>query len=879
MNKISIGFGLILLLVLAMAAPLYAAAPQVKVAVLPFDLQAQTPDEGLTRSIPQMLQERLEKEGASITFASDITDYSDWNYDKFRAEGIRMGVDWIITGHLFKSGQSVSIDAQMISIYENQPPLTFFSQAPDMESLYAAVNNLGRDITGTLFQKQVIAAIRIVGNKRVEQDAILRVITAKPGEILKPDTLSKDMGLIYKMGYFDNVVVSKNALDRGVEVVFEVTEKPSVRTIKFEGNHIYDDEELFDVVSTTTGSILNLFKINNDVERIRQLYFEKNYHNCKITYKVEPLKNDQADILITLDEGDKVRIEEIAFQGNKYFSDKKIKKVMKTQEKGFWSFITESGNLNETELDNDVLRIESLYKNNGFINVKVSDAHVEVGEKSITVSFRIEEGDQYKTGTVDIQGDILTTKEDLLERLVSQESELYNRELIRRDMITLNDLYANEGYANVQVIPQVHQNNETKTVNLTFTINKKDLVYFDRILITGNGKTRDKVIRREMAITEQGRYSMKGIQRSNRNLVVKDYFSNIEINPVKTEDPNKRDVEVKVTEKPTGNFAFGGGFSTDDGPFGEFSIEERNLFGRGQNLKFTARISGTTGLFDIGFTEPWLFDKPISAGFDLYKFDYEYDYYDKKSYGLTLKSAYRKIWDYTAIGVNYNIEDFEISNVETDYTSVSEGSYLTSSIEPYITYDSRNHYFLPTRGMYHRLGVEYAGEFVGGEIDFTRYTLESAIFFPLFWKFSAGLHAKGGYLDDRTNGDPDIDWERFYLGGINSIRGVDKYDINTTPEGSAIQRGGEKMVQFNAEMLFPIQEDTGVYGVFFYDRGDVYRNSEDVDLADMYSTVGFELRWNSPMGPIRLAYGFVLEGKDTHDTGDGQFDFSIGAFF
>lgn len=879
MNKISIGFGMIFLLVLALAVPPYAAAPQVKVAVFPFDLQADTPNEGLTRSIPKMLQERLEKEGAAITFDADVTDYSDWNYERFRTEGIRLGVDWIITGHLFKSGQRFSIDAQMISIYENKPPLTFFSQAPDMESLYAAVNDLGRDITGTLFQKQIISTIRIAGNKRVEQDAILRIINSKPGEILKPEALSKDLELIYKMGYFDDVVVKKTSLDRGVEVVFEVTEKPSVRTIKFEGNHIYEDEELFDVVSTTTGSILNLFKINNDVEKIKQLYFEKNYHNCKITYEIEPLKNHQADIIISLDEGDKVRIEEIVFEGNKYFSDKKLKKVMKTQEKGFWSFITESGNLNETELDNDVIRIESLYKNNGFINVKVSDAQVDVGEESITVNFKIEEGDQFKTGVVDIDGDILTTKEELLELLVSQESELYNRELIRKDMITLNDLYANEGYANVQVIPQVNQNNETKTVNLTFKIDKKDLVYFNRILITGNAKTRDKVIRREMAINEQGRYSMKGIQRSHRNLVVKDYFSNIEINPIKTQDPNKRDVEVKVAEKPTGNFAFGGGFSTDDGPFGEFSIEERNLFGRGQNLKFTARMSGKTGLFNIGFTEPWLMDKPISGGFDIYKYDYEYDYYDKKSIGLTLKTAYRQLWDYTAVGVNYNIEDFEISDVDTAYTSVTEGSYLTSSIEPYISYDSRNHYFIPTKGMYHRAGIEYAGEFLGGEIDFTRYTLESAVFFPLFWKFSGGLYAKGGYLDDRTNGNPDIDWERFYLGGINSIRGIDKYDINTTPEGSAIQRGGEQFVQFNAEMMFPIQEDTGVYGVLFYDRGDVYRTSDDIDLADMYSTFGFELRWNSPMGPIRLAYGIVLEGKDTHDTGDSQFDFSIGAFF
>ena len=878
MNKFRVGLILVCLMSLVTANTLFAES-QVKVAVLPFDLQAQTQNDTLAESIPKMLKKRLERDGAQVILVPETTDYENWGYDRFRTEGIRLGVDWIVTGQIFKSGNRLSIDAQMVSIYENKPPLPFFSQSPDMESLSSAVNALGRDITGKLFQKQIIAAIRVSGNKRVEEDAILRVITATPGTLLNAETLSKDLGLVYKMGYFDDVAVEKTELDRGVEVVFNVKEKPSVRNIRFKDNNIYDDQELSDVVGTSTGSILNHYKINNDVDKIRRLYFEKNYYNCKITYDVKSLKNDQADIVFSVDEGEKIRIEQIAFEGNQYFSDKKLKKVMQTREKGFWSFLTESGNLNETELDNDVIRIESLYKNNGFINVKVSDAKVEVGKESITVRFKIEEGDQYTTGLVDIEGDILTTKEALMDLLVSQESELFNRELVRKDMITLTDLYANGGYANVDVNPQIKQIEETKTINLTFKVQKNELVYFNRILISGNAKTRDKVIRREMAIKEQGRYSMRGIQRSNRNLNMKNYFSSIDIKPVKTKDPNKRDVVVKVEEKATGNFAFGGGFSSDDGPFGQFSVEERNLFGKGQSLKFTARISGTTGLFNIGFTEPWLFDRPLSAGFDLYKYDYEYDYYDKDSMGLTLRSAYRGIWDYTSIGVNYNIEDFDISDVDSDNTNVDEGSFLTSSIEPYILYDSRNHYFIPSRGMYHRAGIEYAGEFLGGEIDFTKYSLESAIFFPLLWKLSGGLYAKGGYLDDRTSGNPDIDWERFYLGGIKSMRGFDTYDINTTPSGSSIQEGGDKYIQFNAEMVFPIQADAGVYGVVFYDRGDVYDTGDPIDLTDMYSSAGFELRWNSPMGPIRLAYGLVIEGKDAKDKGDGQFEFSIGAFF
>ncbi len=855
------------------------AEQQVSVAVFPFHIQAEKTDEKIRAAVPEMLREKLEQDGAKIIMLETQTDTTGWEYSRFRQEGIRLGVDWIITGDIFIAGKGISIDTQMHNVYEQQLPQTFFVQAPNAGELFSAVSNLGKSLTGELFQKKIISAIRIAGNKRVESDAISRVITSKPGELLNPAVLNKDLGLIYKMGYFDNVVIEKNTLDRGVEIVFQVDEKPSVRNIRFEDNSIYKDEELFDVVGTSTGSILNVYKLNSDVEKLKRLYFEKNYHNCQISYEIEPLKNDQADIIFTVEEGEKIRIESIVFEGNEHFDDDDLKDAMQTKEKGFWSFLTSSGDLDETELDNDVIRIESLYKNNGFINVKVSNARIDLGKEMITISFKIDEGDQYKNGIVSVKGDILNTEADLLEQLVSQESELYNRELIRKDMITLNDLYANEGYANAKIRPIVNKDDENKIVNISFEIDKGDLVYFNRISITGNAKTRDKVIRRELAIMEQGRYSMKGIQRSHRNLGVRDYFTNVEIKPVKTDKPNQRDVEVKVVEKPTGNFSFGGGFSSDDGPFGQFSVEERNLFGKGQSLKFTTRLSGTNALFNIGFTEPWMFDRPISAGFDIYKFENEYDNYDKDAMGLTLRAAYRQLWDYTAVGVNYNIEKFDISDVDTAETNVREGSYLTSSIEPYISYDSRNHRFLPTEGMYHRASVEYAGEVLGGEIDFTKILVETAYFFPLFWKFSGAVYAKGGYLDDRTGGDPDIDWERFYLGGIKSVRGFDNTDINATPEGETIERGGEKFMQFNAEMIFPIQEDAGVYGVLFYDRGDVYANGDDIDLGDQYSSTGFELRWNSPMGPIRLAYGLVIDGKTVKETGDGQFDFSIGAFF
>jgi outer membrane protein insertion porin family len=866
-------------IVMCWLSPFLSADQTVSVAIFPFSIQAAQPREQLRDDVPMMLKSYLEQEGARVIFVNDYSDKDAWDEARFRQEGIRLGVDHVITGNIFIAGQQVSIDANMHPVYETEPPLTFFSRAPSLEGLHAATGSLAKGIIGDLFEKRIIAAITVTGNRRVDSDAILRAVSSQPGDLMTPRQLTKDLEQVYKMGFFDDVVVSQKSLDQGLEIVISVTEKPSVRNIKFSKNKVYKDDELAAVVDTTTGAILNVYKINSDVEKIKRLYTEKNYHNCKVHYEVTALENNQADIVFVLDEGDKIKIESIVFEGNTHFNDRKLKKTIKTRQKGFWSFITTSGNLDKAELDNDVLRIESLYKNNGFINVKVSDPFVDMGEDKISISFQIDEGDQFRTGNVDITGDILTSKENLLEKLQAKQSELYNRELIRKDMLGLSDFYSNQGYANVKVSPLMQTDDAQKQVNITYQIEQGELVHFNRIIITGNTKTRDKVIRREMAVDEQGTYSMQGIQRSYRNLAVKDYFQNVEINPVRTDTPNQRDLEVTVTEKPTGNFSFGGGFSTADGPFGQVSLEERNLFGRGQTLKALARISGETALYDLGFTEPWVFDKPISAGINIYKLEKEFEYYDRNALGLTLRSAYRQLWDYTTIGIEYNVEDFEVENVQTQFTNVTQGDFFTSSIKPYISYDSRNHYFLPTEGMFSKFSVQYAGEFLGGDIDYTKYVAEGGFWIPLFWKFTGGFHIEGGYLDDRTNGNIDIDWERFYLGGINSIRGFDKYDINASDTGSAILRGGEKYIQFNAELIFPIQEDAGVAGVLFYDRGDVYRLSEDIDLADQYSTVGFELRWNSPMGPIRLAYGIVVEGKDTHSTGDGQFDFSIGAFF
>ncbi|MCD4674483.1 MAG: outer membrane protein assembly factor BamA [Desulfobacula sp.] len=879
MNKFIIKkvFIFTILLTLLFAGTLFADTV-IKVGIIPFSLDAKQPNHQIKTKIPLLISEKLEQEGAKVIFLESLQNTEQWNFSQFQKAGIESGVDYILTGSVFVAGQSISIDARLINIYEKENITPYYADAQTFENLFSTISQLTREIIGVLYHKQIITDITITGNQRVEADAILRIIDTQIGDMIKPDNISKDLRKIYKMGYFDNVSIKKQAHDKGVKILFEVTEKPSVRKVKFKKNQIYEDQELADIVDTRTGSILNIHKINSDVNRIRLMYTEKNYHNCSITYEIIPLEHSQADIVFSCEEGDKIKVEKISFEGNKHFSDKKIKKAMKTSEKGFFSFFTSSGDLNETEVKNDVIRIESLYKNNGFIDTKVSDPIIDIGEKLISIQFKINEGAQYKIDKIDITGDLILPKEDIYKIIQSKETQLYNREDIRNDILTISDIYSNKGFANANITPLVNKDDTQKMMNITYSIDKGEPVYFNRIYISGNLKTRDKVIRREIKIVEQGLYSKENIQKSFKNLNRLDYFGEIDVKPVKTQDENKMDLDVRVVEKETGNFSFGGGYSSEEAGFLMASVEERNLFGKGQKGKIGAKLSTESTLYNISFFEPYVFDTPVSGGFELYKEDKEYTYYDKDALGFTLLLGY-KLFDYTRIGFNYKIEDYTISDVQTTYTNMTPGSFLISSIKPFIQYDSRNDIFIPTEGARHKLSIEYAGEFLGSDIDYTKYLVETAIYFPLFWKFTGALHAEAGYLDDRSGDSIDIDYVKFYMGGMNSIRGFDKFDIDGKRDGDIKTRGGEKYVQFNAEMTFPITTKYKLAGVFFYDRGDVYRTDEDIEFGDQFSSIGTGVRWNSPLGPLRIEYGWVIDGKNIKNRGDGQFAFSVGASF
>lgn len=879
--KYCFAYHLLMVLIFLFATGFTAVAEEkIRIGILPFEIHAPSNLEYLRQTLPVRIGEQLELNGAETIQLDDhlMGNGVDIDHRALQNLGLEKGLDYLIWGSLFTAGGEISIDARLFNVLTLQEPQPFFSRAGAIENLSSAVTTFCKEVSSEIFGKKIIVRVSVKGNRRIESDAVLKVVDVKQGDIFNSSALSRDLKKVFEMGYFEDVRIESEKSEKGLDLIFSVTEKPSVRKIKYVGNYVYEDQDISDVVRTGTGSILNIYKINEDIERIKSLYTEKNYHNCEISYELNMLENNQADISFTIKEGKKLKVEQIIFKGNKFFTEEELKDVIKTDEKGFFSWLTSSGDLDKNELEQDVYRIDALYKNNGFINSRVSDPEVLFEKEHIVVKYKVQEGDQYKVGSVSFKGDLIVTEEKLLETLEMKKGDLYSREKLRTNVFAVTDIYMDKGFANADIAPGIQTDDESKIVDITFLIEKGTPVYLERILISGNSKTRDKVIRRQLKVYEQDLYSMSKIQRSVRNLQRIDYFENVDIKTSKGTRDDTLNLNVEITEKATGAFNFGGGYGSEDKLFGMISISERNFMGKGQILSAKAEVSSTATRFTLSFTEPWMFDIPLTFGVDAFNWDKDYeDKYKKDSTGGAVRLGY-KIFDYTSLNVKYGYEDFTISDVHDDYTPVKAGRYITSSTTLYLIYDSRNKPFNPTEGSEHSISIEYAGGFLGGEIDFTKYIAETGWYYPLFWKLTGFLHARGGFLDDRTPDEDeiDIDYERFYLGGINSVRGYEWQDIRSSHPDNPEERGGEKFIQFNAEIIFPIVEDLNLSGVVFCDAGDVYRKNEDFTLEDLYSSYGGGFRWYSPMGPIRIEYGKILNGNEHSG---GRWEFSMGGAF
>jgi len=548
-----------------------------------------------------------------------------------------------------------------------------------------------------------IAEVQILGHDKIGSSAILSQIETKVGDPLSHEVLRNDIKRIYEMGYFTDVQVDVKETEEGPLVTFVVVEKPSIGQVLISGNKKIETAKIREKIDVSLHSIVRAQKIQEVMETINKLYLSKGYYGAEVTYKIEPLERNEVALEIEIDEGKKAWIRKIVFHGNEHIGSGKLRGKLRTKKRGLLSWLTGTGYLDEDALENDLDILKGFYYDQGFLRVTINRPNVIVGRKgkAITIDITIDEGPRFETANIDFRGDILTTKKDLFDVIETREGKTYRNTVVQKDLLRLSDLYADQGYANVDVRPALQLDEGRETVNLTFEIKKGEKVYFERIDVVGNTKTRDKVIRRELRFGEGDLYTATGMKRSQQRLRTTGYFKEVDFALSEGTSDEKRDLEVAVEEAPTGSVSLGIGYSTRDQIVLEGSFAQRNLLGLGYRFNLSGQVGGESNEFIIGFTDPWIFGYPLEAGVDLYATEDEYfESYSTKVRGGRLRVG-KELTEYIRGRITYTYENVDVYDVDEMASRVikeQEGERDSSILGLTLFMDDRDDYFFPTRG-------------------------------------------------------------------------------------------------------------------------------------------------------------------------------------
>jgi len=818
----------------------------------------------------QKAQQELDYNGAwppSINTLQELVEKASVKTDNLR---------YIAAGSLTRLGQRISVDLKVYDLLHPDAATYYYQDNKTLENLGKAIDQILTDILKHTSRNLLVGEVILKGNERIDSGAVLRQIKTRTGDRYDPQSLTEDMKRVFKMGYFDDVRISTQETAKGKEIIFELKEKPVIGQILLEGTKELKEETVREAVTITSNTIVNPKKVKEAADNIRSLYREKGFYDTKVTTKLSYPKPDRVDIRFVIEEGPKIYTKEVKFVGNNAFKARKLKKVIETSTRGFFSWLTDSGLLKRDVLEQDVARLTAYYHNHGYIEAKVGEPEIVQKGKWLYVTFNIFEGDRYKVGNITLTGDFIADQNDLLRLFELRKEEYLSRKILREDILRFTDFYAENGYAFAEVNPFVHEREADKSVDITINIQKGDLVYLNRILISGNTRTRDKVIRRELDIKEKGIFNSKGIRDSHEKLQRLDYFEEINITPEPTLEKNMMNVKVEVKEKPTGSFSIGAGYSSVDNLLVMGEISQNNFLGKGQRLALQANLGSTSNRYNISFTEPHYKDSQLLVGLDVYNWKREYTDYTKDSYGGALRFGY-PVWELWKMNFSYGYDKADLTDVKENASQIIKDSvdiHVTSFTTLGFWRDTRNRRFDASKGSRNAINVKYAGGPLGGDSAFTKIEAASSWYFPLFWEVIYHLKFAAGQLFEDKSGKLPV-FEKFYLGGIRTIRGFNSNHISPKDPTTDERIGGKKMWFMNAEWIFPLVKEAGLKGLIFFDAGNVYEDEWEFDFIK--KSVGTGFRWLSPVGPLRLEWGYVIDPVEDED--QSNWDFSIGGEF
>lgn len=764
-----------------------------------------------------------------------------------------------------------------------------------------------------------VAAVRIEGNRRVEVDAIRAAISQKKDEPLDPKKVEADVRAIMKLGLFSDVVVEQEGPAAAPVVVFRVTERPTVHEAKIVGNEELSKDDLKDTIELKAFSVLDLSAVQKDVKKIQEKYVEKGYYLAEVTSRIEDLPDNQVDVAYVVSEKAKVQVKEIRFLGNANVPKEDLTPYMQTQEGGLLSFLNSSGTYKEDTFQHDLQGIQAVYLDKGYVNVKVGKPSVALSpdKRQLFITIPVEEGEQYSIGKISFSGQLLDREPALRRLLKTEPGDQFMRSKLMADLFAIGDVYKDLGHAYANVNPLTATDPKKRIVDITFDVQPGPKVRFERIEIVGNEKTREKVIRRELRIYEGELYSGTGLKASKQRVTALGFFETVEVTTKKGSSEDTIVAVVEVKERATGTFQVGAGFSSYENFILTGQISQNNFFGWGQTLSLQVQWSSIRQLGQLQFVEPYFLDTSWTFAFDLYATEGFYQTFTRQALGGSMT------WGYELTGLSRwwsfakNLEDMRLfatyTNERVNVTSANSSIRLanqfksgsTSSARLSLQWDRRDNRLFPTNGFYLSTSAEAAPPLLapnaifGDAVNlFTRYAVDVRAYKPLFW----GLVARGkltlGWIRNWDASHQVPISELFYVGGINSVRGYRFLSIapsrrvgcsGSDPSSPLCElaTGGDKQAILNLELEFPLLDKVGIRAVVFSDLGNAFAPGAFSDKAvpySLYKSVGFGLRWFSPIGPLRFEWGIPLNRRKNESTGayidqPVDFQFTIGNFF
>jgi outer membrane protein insertion porin family len=721
--------------------------------------------------------------------------------------------------------------------------------------------------------RPIVREVVIEGVQRVEPNTVRSYLLVREGDELDRERVDRSLKSLYATGLFSDVTIR----EEGDRLIVRVVENPIVNRVAFEGNQRINDETLETETSLKPRVIYTRSKAQSDVQRILTLYRQSGRFAASVEPKVIELPQNRVDVVFEISEGPTTTIESIRFVGNEAFSDGELREVIRTRQSRWWAFLSTDDTYDPDRLALDRELLRRFYLSEGYVDFRVQSAVAELTPERdrFFVTFTVEEGERYRVGAVTVQSTLPGLQTEKVRDVITlQEGDWYDANALEKSIDRLSEEVATLGYAFVEIRPRLDRNREKKTIDIVFDVQEGPRVFVERIDINGNVRTMDEVIRREFRLVEGDAFNAAKLRRSRQRIQDLDFFEKVNVEQVPGSAPDKAVIKVAVEEKSTGSLSIGGGFSTGSGFLGDVSVRERNLLGRGQDLRASVLLGQRQQQVDVSFTEPYFLGYPIAAGADAFFVETDRQSessFDTTTFGGAVRASY-PINEHLSQTWRYTLKQTDITNVPNDasiFVVDAKGSEVYSEVSHGMTYDRRDSRINPTEGYFGRLTTDVAG--LGGSAKYIRNRADAGYYYPVFEKWVASLTGSGGYIHGLGEDVKLLD--RFYIGG-NEVRGFNTDGIGPRDNQTDDALGGEIFYAGSLQLAFPLglPEEFDIRGRVFSDFGSSWQMAEqgNGDLVDDASAVrvsaGTGLTWVSPFGPLGIDLGWALKKEEFDKT-------------